>query len=584
MKRGTIILILFFLQITIAQRNNVVEIRPIRMGDLKIAGFSINSEKNIKIEAEGAGEELLKRKRKINPMMDPSGMYAYGWILNAWNRKLVWRMTVDNTVREKGTRFNRRFSGTLTLPPGKYEVYFSAMSPHYGIINDGFFSLGRLLNKLLRGGDWFDEDEDRWFIRIDGVDEVLDRESLIKYHKARKAEAVVSITNLQNSDFRQEGFRLKKAGKFEIYAIGEGIEDEIFDYGWIIDASTSEKIWESLAEEGEYAGGALKNRMWKKTMVLKPGDYWVYFAMDDSHSPARWNANPPFDPDFYGITITGVSNEYDPESIEKLLKIEVKPIVELTRVGDNAYVSEGFKLNQAMRIRIYAIGEGRNGDMFDYGWIINTSTGEKVWEMSYDRTRHAGGARKNRLIDEVITLPAGSYMVYYRTDDSHSYEDWNAKYPYNPTNWGITIYPADPKYRGEEIERLKESLHEDNVISQITRVRDGQHIQKRFTLDKETRVRIYAIGEGDWDKMYDYGWIENEKDGQRIWEMTYSKTRWAGGARKNRLVDQIIMLDKGDYVLHFVTDNSHSYNDWNDDPPDDPIHYGITLYKKEIEK
>ena len=61
--------------------------------------------------------------------------------------------------------------------------------------------------------------------------------------------------------------------------------------------------------------------------------------------------------------------------------------------------------------------------------------------------------------------------------------------------------------------------------------------------------------------------------------MTYQKTTSAGGARKNRKVDQIITLPAGKYIVMFETDGSHSFNDWNDDPPDDPIHYGITLYK-----
>jgi hypothetical protein len=61
--------------------------------------------------------------------------------------------------------------------------------------------------------------------------------------------------------------------------------------------------------------------------------------------------------------------------------------------------------------------------------------------------------------------------------------------------------------------------------------------------------------------------------------MTYDKTRWAGGAKKNRKVNQTITLDAGTYVLVFNTDGSHSFNDWNDDPPEDLVNYGITLYR-----
>ena len=81
--------------------------------------------------------------------------------------------------------------------------------------------------------------------------------------------------------------------------------------------------------------------------------------------------------------------------------------------------------------------------------------------------------------------------------------------------------------------------------------------------------------------MVDYGWIENAKSGEVVWEMTYGMTFHAGGARKNRVVNTTILLDKGEYRLRYVSDDSHSYNDWNSDPPDDPTMWGITLYNDE---
>ncbi|MBI3189567.1 MAG: hypothetical protein HYZ33_02850 [Ignavibacteriales bacterium] len=79
--------------------------------------------------------------------------------------------------------------------------------------------------------------------------------------------------------------------------------------------------------------------------------------------------------------------------------------------------------------------------------------------------------------------------------------------------------------------------------------------------------------------MFDYGWIENARTGEVVWEMTYTMTFHAGGARKNRMVNTTIVLDKGEYLLRYVSDDSHSYRDWNMDAPDDPTMWGITLYK-----
>jgi len=60
--------------------------------------------------------------------------------------------------------------------------------------------------------------------------------------------------------------------------------------------------------------------------------------------------------------------------------------------------------------------------------------------MRYRKTEHAGGAKKNRMIDTIITLDAGTYSVHYRSDDSHSYHDWNSSAPHDKRNWGITVF------------------------------------------------------------------------------------------------------------------------------------------------
>ena len=79
----------------------------------------------------------------------------------------------------------------------------------------------------------------------------------------------------------------------------------------------------------------------------------------------------------------------------------------------------------------------------------------------------------------------------------------------------------------------------------------------------------------------DYGWIEDARTGTTAWEMTYSMTFYAGGGRKNRVVNTTIVLDKGEYTLRYKSDDSHSYNNWNVDPPEDPEYWGITLFRDE---
>ena len=116
-----------------------------------------------------------------------------------------------------------------------------------------------------------------------------------------------------------------------------------------------------------------------------------------------------------------------------------------------------------------------------------------------------------------------------------------------------------------------------NLIAELLMPSDNAYLKKIFVLDKDTKVTIMAIGEGSDNRMYDYGWIKNMNTGEVVWEMDYYDTDHAGGARKNRMVVENLRLPKGEYRLNYETDGSHSFNDWNADPPNDPQSYGIRV-------
>jgi hypothetical protein len=117
----------------------------------------------------------------------------------------------------------------------------------------------------------------------------------------------------------------------------------------------------------------------------------------------------------------------------------MKPLAEIVRVLDNEDKTVAFKLDREQQVRIFSIGEGQAGQMYDYGWIENADKGGSVWEMKEGKTSHAGGAGKNRKVDEVITLPAGNYKLRYKSDDSHAFDHWNSLPP-DVNFWGIAIY------------------------------------------------------------------------------------------------------------------------------------------------
>jgi hypothetical protein len=118
--------------------------------------------------------------------------------------------------------------------------------------------------------------------------------------------------------------------------------------------------------------------------------------------------------------------------------IKLPLIAQIVQVFDKEDKSVEFSLASNQDVRIFGIGEGQGGEMFDYGWIEDDK-GSRVWEMKERETAHAGGAGKNRKVDVQITLPAGNYKLRYKSDDSHSFDHWNSLPP-DINFWGIAIY------------------------------------------------------------------------------------------------------------------------------------------------
>ncbi len=252
--------------------------------------------------------------------------------------------------------------------------------------------------------------------------------------------------------------------------------------------------------------------------------------------------------------------------------------VSLTQIRDDEVASKGFTLSKPVDVRIYAVGEGTGNEMHDFGVIINASTREPVWRMRYRDTERAGGATKNRMVNEVITLDPGSYIVYYMTDDSHSWDDWNVSPPRHEDAWGITLISEGGTMDSDIISEYDDAA-DPAIIAQLTAVRDDADRSQRFALEDETEIRVYALGEGESGDMYDYAWIEDAESGRGLWEMTYRVTEHAGGAQKNRLYNGNITLPAGEYLLRYEADDSHSFESWNVAPPNDPFSYGVTLFR-----
>jgi len=556
-------------------QDQTVELKNLGNQQVSVAGFILSKDSKVHIKAIGAGyKHEFMHFRSFQA--DPNSMFAYAWILDAQTRKMVWRMTLDNTKRIGHSGYNRKFEGDVQLPKGTYEVYFSSVEPIF-FTGGGFISLHRLLKKIVGTNSEWDEEAEDWIVRISGVDEALDVRDVRKEQTQYLNKTIVHLVHQGDDSFEKVGFSLKEKARLQIYAQGEGFKSKMFDYGWIIDARTNERIWLMEEEQTEYGGGAEKNRVVRQTIEFKPGDYLVYYKTDDSHSAEEWNANPPYDPFFWGIVVRPAQPGFDWSKVGKLSRRKSNAVVNMTQIGDYAYKEAFIKVNKPTKIRISCLGEGRNGEMFDYGWISRAEDGKIVWKMDFDQTRHAGGSSKNRLFDGIITLQPGTYVVHYQTDDSHSYEGWNAEPPQQPDMWGIVIYNLGPKDAIKAIARP--GIDQKNVLVRLIQVGDDEFLKKDIYLNEPTQIRIYCLGEGDENGMYDYGWIKNVETGDTVWKMRFKNTVHAGGAEKNRLADTIITLKPGHYRVYYKSDDSHSYRHWNAPAPYDERNYGITLYR-----
>lgn len=568
-----------FLSLTASQnsyaqeRSNEIKVGYRGLGELDANAFKLNSESTIKLEGSGGLYDRMG-----------NDIIFYGWILDAKTREVVWSLLKEDNDKFFRYRNPGKFSfdTEVKLPAGEYEVYYAS-----GVNNDRNkfdidFNFGELAELIFTSESNREYRDQRRFSRFSMTLTSLNGElQIIDLHKNIDAfadENLISIVRVGDDEFVRKGFTVKSEVELNILGLGEHGDRDNYDYAWIVDAKTYDKIWPTRSTRYKKAGGGRKNRMVDEKITLSKGDYLLYYISDGSHSYDHWNVMPPYDPQLWGVSVW--TSDKDKNKVSLNDKIDHFAL-QLTKARDNDYLSQAFRVNKDLKVRVFSLGEGSGREMADYGWIINTDTHEKVWEFTKGFSEHAGGASKNRMINEELELEKGNYMAYYVTDGSHSYWDWNATAPMFPEMWGLSILVSENARHFELLD--KEATSEKNILAEILRVRDRAYERKNFRLEKDSKVRIYAIGEGDSGDMFDFGWIEDNETGKVVWEMTSRNTDFAGGARKNKLFDGIVYLPEGSYTVYYESDGSHSYRDWNASAPHDQEHYGISVYLVDLD-
>jgi hypothetical protein len=123
------------------------------------------------------------------------------------------------------------------------------------------------------------------------------------------------------------------------------------------------------------------------------------------------------------------------------LNITNNALAKLTKVGNNQDLKKEFTLERQTDVMIVAMGEGaRTEGMGDFGWLEDSKRDTAWSQINYYNSYYGGGALKNRIRVGIVTLNKGNYTLRYKSDDSHSYGNWNQAPPFDSTLWGIQVF------------------------------------------------------------------------------------------------------------------------------------------------
>ncbi|MEM8600256.1 MAG: hypothetical protein AAGF99_10075 [Bacteroidota bacterium] len=585
-------------------------------GDTRERGFQLDRPLRLTVTATGSFETPVAGI--------PDALAAYGWVLNAATRDTVWVMRSADAVKSRTTLATAE--DTIALPPGTYEAYFTALGDPLRPVQDvdgGFLERARA---FLQGNqDAWHTDAEQWRFRLDPVvpDSARFARAVARVEQPEPAPDLVWATGPMGSRADSSAYLdVPTATRLWVDATGE-VFDEAIDYGWIEDLVTDERVWTMTRANTVWAGGSAKNRRVRDTLRLEPGRYRIGFTTDGSHAYRDWTANPPFDPDAWGLTLGGgggTARLFEPY-------MDLPEIVALRKVGDDQLHTASFTLSTPTRVFVWALGEMRASSSYDFARLLRMPEDDgisrrpprEVWEMEYDDTRHGGGTARNRLAEAVLDLEPGRYTLRYQTDDSHSPDDWSGAAPTHPERWGAALFALNRDFRPASVTGIayeRGPRAGSNVTVDVSeppppppppenpapgvatsapgapipirgepqrlpldlrRLTNNQRFDVPFTLDAETTLMITAVGEIDGPNRYDYAWIARADNGSTVWEMTAENTVYAGGAPRNQRFDGTVTLPAGTYVLFVRSDDSHAFGNFVSEPPEEPDAWGVLV-------
>ncbi|HKQ60644.1 MAG TPA: hypothetical protein VJS92_05115 [Candidatus Polarisedimenticolaceae bacterium] len=365
-------------------------------------------------------------------------------------------------------------------------------------------------------------------------------------------------------------------------------DDDEAGTAWLLDGATRQPVWQFDRKSAGTLRGALKRQ--EARVRLSPGRYELYLYAGPLTASRRggddfWsrflqggpsNADRARDESYVALRAEGVA-------AGELRRFEVDgdlpaAVVRLNRTGDSVLRSAGLAVRQPAVVRLYGAAEHATGwrEPADFGWLIDAETRVVLWRSAAAPYRHAGGGRKNRRIDDVVRLQPGRYELYFGTDGSHAYPNFNTTPPLDPYNWGVSVLVESG---GSGAVEAFDIPRERPPAIDLRRAGDDVRSERAFRLARDGSLLVQALGECPiGQRCTDRAWIVEAGSQRELWRMDRDNTLDAGGSDKNRMFDGLVKLPRGSYVLHYASDDSHSYAGWNDGAPFRPAAWGVAAW------
>lgn len=399
-----------------------------------------------------------------------------------------------------------------------------------------------------------------------------------------KARGVIELHVDRHEGLSSAGFETRDAIPIVIHAVGsvgDGADaPELAVYGWILNESTRNPIWVMDSASINRIEGDLAI-VEADTILLEPGRYAAFLT---SHWDlvSRYRRSATRNREKWNMVIRAANED---------VELWARPVTVMNDNADafwsaaplenDAHQEFFFEVHRQDQLDIYAVGQldaESASPLTDYSWIEDVHSGRPVWHLSLDNTEWAGGARENRMFRGSITMQPGVYRVVARTNGRHAFKDWEDNPPYDPSAWGITLTTGN----SSAFTRFDPWMDADrDPIISVTRVGDDESHSHRFRVSEPTSVVVWAMGEiTSEDGLWDVATLSQSVGGQdvEVWTMDYQSSIHGGGGSKNRVAVKFLQLNPGDYQLDYTSDGSHSYDHWNDDPPNHQERWGVTLF------